>query len=257
MTEAAFAQTQSDHTLIGQNINLIKQGPVPKHVAIIPDGNRRWAKKRLTNAFSGHKAGADALMEVIKAGKQIGIEVITVYSFSTENWRRSSSEISHLMDIYDYYLSSNCAEMISQGIKLETIGNLTPLPQFLQQTIAETKMATKNCDQITLILALNYGFRSEMCKAVESIVAEFKQNPCGNIAISENLISKHLESSRWQDPELLIRTSGELRLSNFLLWQLCYAEIIVSPVLWPDFSANNLFESILEFQKRERRWGGP
>lgn len=229
---------------------------MPKHIAIIPDGNRRWAKKRLSSIQAGHREGADTLMEIVKAAKELDIEEITFYSFSTENWNRPQEEVMALMVLFSSYLMEQCEEMIECGIRLETIGDLTPLPSFLQQTILGTKEATKECDKISLILAFNYGSRNEICRAFKKLLEDYDLQHLKKEDVNEKTISSYLDTHKWRDPELLIRTSGELRVSNFLLWQISYAEIHVSPVLWPDFTPQHLIDAILDYQGRERRWGG-
>lgn len=229
---------------------------MPKHIAIIPDGNRRWAKKRLSSIQDGHREGADTLMEVVKAAQEIGVEGITFYSFSTENWNRPPEEVWALMLLFANYLTEQCDEMVQSGIKLETIGDLNALPPFLCEVIQETKLATQDCDKITLILALNYGSRNEICRAFHSMLEDYDQQNLNKEDINEETISRYLDTYKWRDPDLLIRTSGELRISNFLLWQISYSEIHVAPVLWPDFTPQHLIEAILDFQGRQRRWGG-
>ncbi|WP_068468962.1 polyprenyl diphosphate synthase [Candidatus Protochlamydia phocaeensis] len=229
---------------------------IPRHIAIIPDGNRRWAKKRLSSANEGHREGADILMEVVKAAKELNVKGITFFCFSTENWTRPAEEIMALMVLFSSYLTEHCEEMVQNGIKLETIGELNSLPPFLRQTIHDTKMATQECDKIRLILALNYGARNELCRAFKAMLQDYDRKHFSKDDINEETISRYLDTHDWQDPELLIRTSGELRISNFLLWQISYTEIYISPVLWPDFSPQHLLEAILDYQERDRRLGG-
>lgn len=229
---------------------------MPKHIAIIPDGNRRWAKKRLSSVKEGHREGADTLMEVVKAAKELGVAKITFYSFSTENWNRPPEEVTALMALFANYLSEQCEEMVQSGIKLETIGDLTALPAFLCQTIQETKIATRDCQRITLILALNYGSRNEICRAFRAMLEDYDHHCLKKEDVNEETISSYLDTHQWGDPDLLIRTSGELRVSNFLLWQISYSEIHIAPVLWPDFTPQHLIEAIVDFQGRQRRWGG-
>lgn len=229
---------------------------MPKHIAIIPDGNRRWAQKRLSSVQEGHREGADTLMETVKAAKELGIKGITFYSFSTENWNRPYEEVMALMVLFTTYLTENCEEMVESEIKLETIGDLSALPPFLCKAIEETKLATQNCNGIVLILALNYGSRNEICRAFKAMLEDYEQQTLSKEEINEATIARYLDTHQWGDPDLLIRTSGELRVSNFLLWQICYSEIHVSPVLWPDFTPQHLIEAIIDFQGRQRRWGG-
>jgi undecaprenyl diphosphate synthase len=235
---------------------LLDRSRMPKHIAIIPDGNRRWAKKRLSRVQDGHREGADTLMEIVKAAQELGVEEITFYSFSTENWNRPPEEVWALMALFTSYLTEQCEEMVQSGIKLETIGDLSTLPPFLCEVIQETKLATQECNKVTLILALNYGSRNEICRAFRSMLNDYDQQSLSKEDINEETISRYLDTHRWGDPDLLIRTSGELRISNFLLWQISYSEIHVAPVLWPDFTPQHLIEAILDFQGRQRRWGG-
>lgn len=229
---------------------------VPYHIAIIPDGNRRWAKKRLSTSQEGHREGADTLMETVKAAKELGIKAITFYTFSTENWSRSKEEVTALMALFASYLREQQDEMIQNGIKLETIGELKPLPFFLKQTIHDTKIATQECDQIRLILALNYGARNELCRAFKAMLSDYNDKLLTTEDINEETITRYLDTQHWPDPELLIRTSGEMRISNFLLWQISYTEIHIAPVLWPDFTPEHLLEAIIDYQGRDRRLGG-
>ncbi len=229
---------------------------MPKHIAIIPDGNRRWAKKRLSAVDHGHREGADNLMEIVKAAKELGVKNITFYSFSTENWHRSSEEVMALMFLFTNYLTEQREEMVQSGIKLETIGDLSAFPLFLYEAVQETKLATQDCHEITLILALNYGSRNEICRAFRMMLNDYEQQILTKEEIDEDMISRYLDTHPWGDPDLLIRTSGELRISNFLLWQISYSEIYVAPVLWPDFMPQHLIEAIIDFQGRQRRWGG-
>jgi undecaprenyl diphosphate synthase len=235
---------------------LLDRSRIPRHIAIIPDGNRRWAKKRLSSIHEGHREGADTLMEIVKAAQELDIKGITFYSFSTENWNRPPEEVMALMALFTTYLTEQREEMVQSGIKLETIGDLTPLPACLRETIHATKVATQDCNKISLILALNYGSRNEICRAFRAILDDYDQRYLSKEEINEATISRYLDTYPWGDPDLLIRTSGELRVSNFLLWQISYSEIHVAPVLWPDFTPQHLIEAILDFQGRQRRWGG-
>jgi undecaprenyl diphosphate synthase len=229
---------------------------MPRHIAIIMDGNRRWAKKRLASVNEGHREGADTLMEIIKAAKELEIQGLTLFSFSTENWNRPPEEIHALMLLFTSYLTEQREEMVHSGIKLETIGDLSALPSYLLKAIQETKQATQECDKINLILALNYGSRNEICRAFRAMLNDYDHQCLNKEEINEATISRYLDTHKWGDPDLLIRTSGELRVSNFLLWQISYSEIHVAPVLWPDFTPQHLIEAIVDYQGRQRRWGG-
>jgi undecaprenyl diphosphate synthase len=229
---------------------------IPQHIAIIPDGNRRWAKKRLSSVQEGHREGADTLMEIVKAAQELEIKDITFYIFSTENWDRSADEVMALMALFTNYLTEHKEEMAQNGIKLETIGDSTSLPAHLRHALHETKFATQDCNKINLILALNYGSRNEICRAFRAMLDDYEHQQLSKEEINEKTISRYLDTYKWGDPDLLIRTSGELRVSNFLLWQISYSEIHVAPVLWPDFTPQHLIEAIVDFQGRQRRWGG-
>lgn len=229
---------------------------VPSHIALIPDGNRRWAKKQLLSPHMGHQAGADRLIEVVRGAQELNVKALTFFAFSTENWSRPKFEISALMSIYSSFLTIKREEMVADGIKLETIGDLTPFPSSLKQVIAETKAATAHCDKIRLVLAFNYGARNELCRAFKSMLEDYDNNRLSKDEVTEKTIARYLDTAHLGDPDLLIRTSGELRVSNYLLWQISYAEIVVTPVLWPDFTPHHLLDSILEYQKRQRRLGG-
>jgi len=228
----------------------------PKHIAIIMDGNRRWAKQKEMAPVMGHFEGAEALEDVVRAAMALGVKTLTVYSFSTENWNRTDEEVSSLMDLFELYLLRKEEWMCRDGVRLDAIGDLTRLPKRLQDVFARTKEKTSCGDKINLVLAVNYGARDEIRRAVKKIIEEREEKACEPQEITEEYIAKHLDTQKWGDPDLLIRTSGEFRLSNFLLWQLSYAEFYVTDVLWPDFSARNLYEAVLSFQHRRRRKGG-
>jgi undecaprenyl diphosphate synthase len=238
-----------------EQLSSLKWDKIPKHVAIIPDGNRRWAAERQQNSEAGHEEGGNSLIEIVKAASELHIKVITFYLFSTENWARPEDEISALMWLLHNFLVEHRQTMLDYEIKLHTIGILERFPEFVQNTISETKEATAHCQQIDMVLALNYGARDEICRAVKSIVRKCKDGELSEESISEALISSHLDTEEWDDPDLLIRTSGEMRLSNYLLWQLSYSELFVTEVLWPNYQPKHLLEAILNFQTRDRRLG--
>ena len=235
----------------------LNRNAIPQHIAIIPDGNRRWARKNLSKEEQGHREGADILMETVKAARELQVKVITFFAFSTENWARPEQEIICLMAIFTDYLLNQRDEMIRCGIKLDTIGDLVRLPSFLNQVIEETKEATRDCTDIRLVLAFNYGSRNELCRAFKLMLQDYENNHLSAEDVNEPTISRYLDTGGWCDPELLIRTSGEVRISNFLLWQISYAEIHISPVLWPEFTPQHLLNAILDYQDRNRRLGGP
>lgn len=228
---------------------------LPKHIAIIPDGNRRWAKKQQSSVKTGHREGADNLMDIIKAGRELGVKTMTFYLFSTENWNRSKEEVDALMWLLPTYLVEQKQTMIDHGIRLETIGDISRLPNDVLQVVNETKKATADCTQINFVMALNYGSRDEITRAVRNIVEDAKKGDLKTI--DESTITAYLDTKKWPDPDLLIRTSAEFRVSNFLLWQISYAEVHIEDVLWPDFTPHHLLQAIISFQGRDRRLGGP
>jgi undecaprenyl diphosphate synthase len=229
---------------------------VPRHVAIIMDGNRRWAKKCGLPYMAGHWKGADTLKKIVRAASELGIKVLTVYSFSTENWNRLPQEVEVLMEVIEAKLKLQCESMIEDGVRLDTIGNISRFPDRVKRAIEETKAATAHCNKIELILALNYGGRDDIRRAVVTITEKCLKGELSIADLSEQLIARYLDTAKWGDPSLLIRTSGELRISNFLLWQISYAEVYVTDVLWPDFNERNLLEALLDYQNRQRRFGG-
>lgn len=230
---------------------------LPRHIAIIPDGNRRWAKKQLQNPIAGHRSGANVLIEIVKAAKELGIKAITFYMFSTENWNRSKEEISSLMWLLQEFLRENLNEMLEYDVRLCTIGDLSALPKEALDAVEETRQATAHCSDIEMVLALNYGSRDEMRRAFHRILDDCKKGKLEKEQITESLIASYLDTAKWGDPDLFIRTSGEKRISNFLLWQLSYSEMYITDVLWPDFTPNELLAALIDFQKRKRRLGGP
>lgn len=239
-----------------EELQKIREGVIPKHIAIIPDGNRRWASKRQSSQEKGHEQGADITIDIVKAASEIGIEAITLYTFSTENWFRPQKEVDALMWLIESYLKKQKKRMIKEGIRLTTIGCSKRLSPSLRKAIADTQKATREGSKIDLILAINYGGRDEITRAVREIVAEVGRGNLEEKAITEETICRYLDSYGRREPELMIRTSGEMRISNFLIWQLAYSEIVVSDVLWPDFSPAHLYSAVVEYQRRERRLGG-
>lgn len=229
---------------------------IPVHVAIMPDGNRRWAKARGLSVSRGYSAGADNLITIVKAAKELGIKIITYYTFSTENWKRNAAEVKAFLWLLESYLIEQRPVMLENGLRLQSIGDVSRFPERIQRTLKEAKDATAHCKDIEMILALNYGSRNEITRAVASILDEHLKNPLSREEITEALISRHLDTARWPDPDLLIRTSGEMRISNFLLWQSSYTELYMSQLRWPEFMPQHLLDAVLHFQRRERRLGG-
>lgn len=222
---------------------------IPEHIAIIMDGNGRWAKKRFLPRSMGHRAGADTLLKIVRHASKLGVKYITVYAFSTENWKRSDDEVDALMKLFSEYLIKERKNFIKNGVRLLISGRREKVSQELLNVIDETIKMTENCSKITLNIAFNYGGRSEIVDAVNKILES------GEKDITEEKFTKYLYN-QLPDPELLIRTSGELRISNFLLWQIAYSEIYVTDALWPDFSKKDLERAIKAYQKRDRRFGG-
>ena len=229
---------------------------LPKHIAIIMDGNGRWAKKRLLPKKMGHKAGADALKKIIEKAQQTKIEHITVYAFSTENWKRDKQEVDDLMELLKNYIGQYIKDNEKSNIKIDTIGDLSVLNEDLQKDIAHLKEISKNKTGLTLHIALNYGGRDEIVRAIKNISKNVQLNNLKIDDITESLVSSYLDTKEYSDPELIIRTSGEIRTSNFLIWQSAYSEFYFSDKLWPDFTFDDLEQAILSYQKRERRFGG-
>jgi undecaprenyl diphosphate synthase len=236
-------------------LNLLNPSRIPKHIAIIPDGNRRWAKRNLLSIHKGHRQGSDILIHIVKAAIELGIEALTFYAFSTENWARPQLEIDVLMKLMINFLEEYQETMQENGIRLEVIGDLSSLPKELQQTITHTKQATHQEKKMRLILAINYGARDELARAFKKMMGDYDLGLFKKEGINSDLISNYLDTAEWSDPDLLIRTSGETRISNYLLWQLSYAEMHFTDVLWPDFKPENLLNALIDYQKRERRWG--
>lgn len=229
---------------------------IPQHVAIIMDGNGRWAQKRgLPRAF-GHKAGVESIRKVVKIADEIGVKNLTLYAFSTENWKRSSEEVNGLMQMLKEILWKEALKLHEKNIRITTIGHIEKLPDFAYQELQKSMELTKNNSGLTFNLALNYGGRSEIVSAAQRIAKDIKNGKISPDDIDESMISKNLFTFQLPDPELLIRTSGELRLSNFLLWQVAYTEFWITPTLWPDFQQTDFLKAILAYQKRDRRFGG-
>jgi undecaprenyl diphosphate synthase len=230
---------------------------LPKHIAIIMDGNGRWAKRRHMPRVAGHRAGVAAVRSTVETAARIHIPALTLYAFSEENWKRPAGEVSFLMRLLIRYLKAEIATLNQNNIRLEYIGRQHELPADVQQRMDWARNATSRNSGMVLTLALNYSARSELVDAFRAMVNAASQNGgLEHLRIDEGTVSRHLYTRHLPDPDLVVRTSGEMRLSNFLLWQLAYAEIYVTSTLWPDFRGVHLLEGIAEFQKRERRYGG-
>jgi undecaprenyl diphosphate synthase len=229
----------------------ILAGDLPRHIAIIMDGNGRWAQQRGLDRTVGHRQGVKALKPIVKEAARIGIDVLTVYAFSTENWRRPSQEVEVLMGLLVEFLASETPELKEEGVRIRTIGDIARLPMPAQQSLSWAQAETASQTRMILNLALNYGARDEILRAVNRW---WQENP-GDV-LTEAQLSAYLDTADLPDPDLLIRSSGEFRISNFLLWQLAYAEIYISDTLWPDFDAAELRRAIRAYQARHRRFGG-
>lgn len=228
---------------------------LPAHVAMIMDGNGRWAKKRLLNRIQGHEKGSETVRMMVRTCRELGIGHLTLYAFSTENWQRPKAEINALMTLLKRFLASEKQEMIDNNIRLNAVGEIDRLPEDVQSRIRETRSATENNDGMGLNLALSYGGRSEIVTAAKAIARAAKKGELDPEAVDEKCFGAYLYTAAMPDPELLIRTSGELRVSNFLLWQIAYAEIYVTPTLWPDLSREEFIRILKDFQGRQRRFG--
>jgi undecaprenyl diphosphate synthase len=233
----------------------IDKEKLPRHIAIIMDGNGRWAKKKNLNRISGHIKGVDAVREIVTACRELGIKVLTLYAFSIENWRRPKDEVAALMGLLMEYLFKEREEMVQNNIRLSAIGRIEDLPLEVQNTLRETSKKTEQCDGMILNLALSYGGRSEILHAVQGILSDFQKGKIKPEEVNLQRFSQYLWTRGIPDPDLLIRTSGEFRISNFLLWQIAYTELYVTETLWPDFDRKELLKAIAAYQSRERRFG--
>lgn len=234
----------------------VKQKPMPHHIAIIMDGNGRWAKKRGMIRSFGHRAGADRLRSIVRTASDLGVGVLTVYAFSTENWKRPMQEVDFLMNLFWEYLDNNIEEMHQNQVKVRFIGKTEELSPALYQKMMAAVAKTAGNTGLVLNLAVNYGGRAEIVTAVRQIAEKVKDGTLQVEDITEDTISANLYTGGLADPDLVIRPSGDLRISNFLLWQIAYAEFWFTGIHWPDFTSDVLIEAILEYQKRDRRFGG-
>ena len=228
---------------------------LPTHVAIIMDGNGRWAQKKLLSRIKGHEKGSAAVRKVVRVCREIGIPYLTLYAFSTENWQRPKAEVNALMALLKQFLKSELAEMQKNNVRLHAIGQIERLPKGVNQALRNGITATKDNKAMQLTLALSYGGRAELIRMVQEICQKVKNGSIELDSINDQLVADHLYTSQMPDPDLLIRTSGEMRISNFLLWQLAYTEIHISPTLWPDFDKEEFFQILKDYQDRDRRFG--
>ncbi|MEM6523086.1 MAG: isoprenyl transferase [Bacteroidota bacterium] len=228
---------------------------IPRHIAVIMDGNGRWAKKKGAARIFGHKNAIKAVKDVTEGCAELGVDFLTLYAFSTENWSRPIEEVSGLMQLLVLTIRKELKTLLSNNVKLATIGSLKSLPSDCQNELHDAIEMTKNNTGLTLVLALSYSGRWEITEAVKAIVQDIKGGDISESEIEQDLISRYLQTRSMPDPELLIRTSGEMRISNFLLWQLAYTEIFITDKLWPDFRKEDLMQALRSFQNRERRFG--
>ena len=235
-----------------ENIDL---NSTPVHVAIIMDGNGRWAQKQGHERIYGHNFGVESIRETLKAAREMKIRYLTLYAFSTENWNRPKDEVDALMDLLVRALANEIKELSESGVRLLTIGDIEGLPEYCRQELEEAMSSTAQNEEINLILALNYSARWEIINAVRNIASQAKNGTVDPSAIDATLIDSHLSTKGIPEPELLIRTSGEHRISNFLLWQIAYTEFHFTDVLWPDFKKEDFYRAVLDYQSRERRFG--
>jgi undecaprenyl diphosphate synthase len=229
---------------------------VPRHVAIIMDGNGRWAAARGLPRVEGHRRGVEALRKTVRTAGEMGIRCLTIFSFSSENWQRPASEVSDLMGLLRRFIRNDLAELHGNGVRVRVIGERADLDPDIRRLLEEAEELTRRNDGLTLVVAFNYGARDEIARAVRAIAADVANGVLKPEAVTEELIGQRLDAPDLSDPDLIIRTSGEQRLSNFLLWQAAYSELVFTPVYWPDFDRAALEAAIEEFRRRERRFGG-
>lgn len=235
--------------------SLKQSGEIPKHIAIIMDGNGRWAQKRHLPRIAGHREGVESVREAVETCGQLGVKYLTLYAFSTENWKRPKDEVSLLMRLLMKALRDETDKLQSNNVRVRAIGDIAKLPLEVQNELLEAMVKTQNNTGLNLLLALSYSGRWDITQAVKKIITDVKRNVLTEENVDENVISKYLSTQGIPDPDLLIRTSGEFRISNYLLWQLAYSEIYISQLYWPEFKRNSLYDAITDYQQRERRFG--
>lgn len=228
---------------------------IPQHVAIIMDGNGRWAKQKGHMRIFGHRNGVKAVRAAIEAGAELGVKYLTMYAFSTENWTRPQQEVNALMELLVSTIEDELPTLMKNGIRLETIGNIAQLPEKCQKQLEKTKTKTAANDRLTLVLALSYSSRWDIIEAVKKVAQSVEQGSLKSDEIDETVLNKALSTAKYPHPDLLIRSSGEQRISNFLMWEIAYSELYFTPVLWPDFTKDDFYRAIVDYQGRERRFG--
>jgi undecaprenyl diphosphate synthase len=241
----------SDELLARIRVN----GAVPRHVAIIMDGNGRWARERHLPRALGHRNGMKSVREAVEGSIQVGLEVLSLFAFSQENWQRPATEVTALMSLLEEYVEREKAELVANGVRVHVLGDLERLSPSAREAVDDVVEATAHNDRLTVQLFISYGARAELVRAARQLAEAAAQGRLDPSEIDEEVFRTHLYTNGAPDPDLLIRTSGEQRISNFMLWQLAYTELHITPVLWPDFSRRDLFAAILEYQSRERRFG--
>ncbi|MFJ7729023.1 isoprenyl transferase [Neobacillus sp. NPDC097160] len=247
---------QNTSSTLRDKIEEIKKLPVPEHIAIIMDGNGRWAKKRALPRIAGHHEGMKVVRKTTMLANDIGIKALTLYAFSTENWKRPKNEVEYIMKLPEEFLGTFLPELVKNNVQVKMMGYKDQLPVHTLRAIEKAMEETKNNTGLVLNFALNYGSRAEILDAVKQVLNDCKNGILEETELNEQVFSSYLMSSTFTDPDLLIRTSGEIRLSNFMLWQLAYSEFWFTDVLWPDFNEEHLLEAVEVFQKRQRRYGG-
>lgn len=237
-------------------IDQLKKGPIPAHIAIIMDGNGRWAKARGLSRILGHRAGVNVIENLLSTIQALGTQYVTVYAFSTENWKRPAQEVSGLMTLLVEFLTKKTPLLMEEGVRLQAIGDIEGLPEKVQTSLVAVQEATKGNQALVFNLALNYGGRQEILQACQGLCRQVEAGILAPEDITEEVFSRQLYTKGQPDPDLLIRTSGEERVSNFLLWQIAYSEIWITDTFWPDFSSQDLLEAVAAYQRRDRRFGG-
>ncbi|MEH7335595.1 isoprenyl transferase [Neobacillus drentensis] len=249
-------KNQNNSSTLRDKIEAIKKLPVPEHVAIIMDGNGRWAKKRALPRIAGHHEGMKVVRKTTMLANDLGVKTLTLYAFSTENWKRPKNEVEYIMKLPEEFLGTFLPELVENNVQVKMMGYKNQLPVHTLHAIEKAMEETKHNNGLVLNFALNYGSRAEIIDAVKQVLNDSKSGILKENELDEQVFSSYLMTSEFADPDLLIRTSGEIRLSNFMLWQLAYSEFWFTDVLWPDFSEEHLLEAIEVFQKRQRRFGG-
>ncbi|WP_458413871.1 isoprenyl transferase [Schinkia sp. CFF1] len=252
----SFKRNKIEAGALEYSLEHIDLSSVPNHVAIIMDGNGRWAKKRGLPRIAGHHEGMQVVRKIVKASNKIGIKALTLYAFSTENWKRPKLEVEYLMKLPEEFLGSFLPELVEENVQVRIMGNKDQLPAHTLRAINKAINDTKDNDGLILNFALNYGSRYEIIEGIKKLIKDTNNGKLDLDDINEDLFSNYLMSSGLEEPDLLIRTSGEIRLSNFMLWQLAYAEFWFTDVLWPDFEEKHYYKAIVEYQRRARRFGG-